>query len=280
MKRLSFLLLLSFLLVTGGFSQIATPAASPSCKLTQSVGLINIDIEYSRPSVKGRKIFGDLLPYGEVWRLGANSATKITFSGDVMVGGKELKAGSYAILAKPGMDEWEIMLYPYTTSNWMAYMEMTPEVKLMANSEKLTTPVESLTIGIDHLRSESAHVLISWENTQVKFPVELKTDAAVMASIERTMAGPSANDYYAAASYYFSEGKDAKQALEWVNKCLSMGPERYWIVRLKSQLQAENGDYKGAIASAKRSMELAKEANNADYVRLNEKAIEIWMNKM
>ena len=159
-------------------------------------------------------------------------------------------------------------------------MEETPLVTLTVNSEKITTPVETLTIGIDHIRSESAHLVISWENTLVKFPIELNTDQAVMASIDRTMAGPSANDYYAAASYYFNEGKDAKQALEWVNKCLSMGPERYWIVRLKSQLQAENGDYKGAVETAKRSMELAKEANNQDYVRLNEKAIEMWMKKM
>ncbi|MCB0599752.1 MAG: DUF2911 domain-containing protein [Saprospiraceae bacterium] len=280
MKKTAVILFLMLSLTGFGFGQITTPAASPTGTVTQNVGLINIEIEYSRPSVKGRKIFGDLLPYGEVWRVGANSATKITFSGDVTIGGTAVKAGSYALLAKPGMDEWQIMLYPYTTSNWMAYPEETPLVTLTVNSEKISTPVETLTIGIDHIRSESAHLVISWENTLVKFPVELNTDQAVMASIDRTMAGPSANDYYAAASYYFNEGKDAKQALEWVNKCLSMGPERYWIVRLKSQLQAENGDFKGAIETAKRSMALAKEANNQDYVRLNEKAIEMWMKKM
>ena len=280
MKKTAIVLFLLLFLTGFGFGQISTPAASPTGTVKQNVGLINIEIEYSRPSVKGRKVFGDLLPYGEFWRVGANSATKLTFSGDVTIGGTAVKAGSYALLAKPGMDEWQIMLYPYSTTNWMAYMEETPLVTLTVNSEKITTPVETLTNGIDHIRSESAHLVISWENTLVKFPIELNTDQAVMASIDRTMAGPSANDYYAAASYYFNEGKDAKQALEWVNKCLSMGPERYWIVRLKSQLQAENGDYKGAVETAKRSMELAKEANNQDYVRLNEKAIEMWMKKM
>jgi len=259
--------------------QIQTPSASPSAKIEQRIGLVDVTVEYSRPSVKGREIFGGLVPYDEVWRTGANSATKITFSDTVTFGGVGVKKGTYALLTKPGKQSWTLMLYPHNSTDWTSYKDsdvtpltITTEVKSLPKG----TRMESLMMAFDNLTSKGADFYIMWDEVMITVPVKVNTDASVESSIKKVMGGPSAQDYYAAGSYYFNEKKDMKQALEWVNKSISMGNEKFWVYRTKSLIQHELGDDNGAMDSALKSMELAKEAKNDEYIRMNEESLKEW----
>ncbi len=260
-------------------AQIQTPAASPSNTYEQMVGLTKVTIEYSRPAIRDREIFGGLVPYDEVWRLGANAATKFTFSEDVVLGGKDVEAGSYAVFAKPGKESWSIMLYPHVTANAGAYAESDVEpITVMAEVGSMSDArIDNFMIMIDEIKSEGAVILFGWDKTIAALPMKVHTDKAVEANIEKVMAGPSANDYFAAASYYHAEGKDGKKALKWVNKAIEMGYDRFWVQRTKALIQAGLGDKAGAIESAKKSIEMATKAGNKDYVRMNEASIKEWM---
>ena len=260
-------------------AQILTPKASPAAKIQQKVGLADIQIEYSRPGAKGRVIFGDLIPFGQMWRLGANENTKITTTEALFIGKDTLKAGTYALFAKPGPTNWELYFYA-DHSNWGLPEPWDPKkVVLQANAgvQKTQDFQENLAISLDALTNNGGTLLICWENTKVSLPFSLNTKAKVLASIDKTMAGPAANDYHAAATYYFNENIDLKTALEWSTKAVELrGPSAYWMTRLKAQLQAANGDYKGAIETAKISIEAAKADGDDAYVRANEKSIAEW----
>ena len=273
-----------FLLIAIGFTaslnaQILTPKASPAAKIQQKVGLADIQIEYSRPGAKGRVIFGDLIPFGQMWRLGANENTKITTSEALIIGKDTLNAGTYGLFAKPGPTNWELYFYA-DYSNWGLPEPWDPKkVVLQASAvvQKTQNFQENLAISLDALTNNGGTLLICWENTKVSLPFSLNTKAKVLASIDKTMAGPAANDYHAAATYYFNENIDLKTALEWSTKAVALrGPSAYWMTRLKAQLQAANGDYKGAIETAKISNEAAKADGDDAYVRANEKSIAEW----
>jgi len=260
-------------------AQIQTPSASPAAKVEQRIGLVDVSVEYSRPSVKGREIFGDLVPYDSIWRTGANSATKITFSDDVTFGGAEVKKGSYALLTKPGKQSWTLMLYPHNDTNWSSYKDSdVVPVSVTTNVGTLSKDArkESLLIAFDNLTSTGANFQILWDNVIITVPIKVNTDAAVQASIAKVMAGPTAQDYYAAAQYNLNEKKDMKQALEWVNKSIAMGNEKFWVLRTKALIQHELGDDTGAMNSALRSSELAKEAGNTEYIKMNEESLQEW----
>ena len=259
--------------------QIKTPAPSPSNTYEQMVGLTKVTIEYSRPGKKDREIFGGLVPYDEVWRLGANAATKFTFSEDVVLGGKDLTKGSYAVLAKPGKASWSVMLYPYETGNFGSYLESDVEpVTVMTEVESMEdAQIENFMIMIDGITADGATILMGWDHTMAILPLKVHTDKAVQANIDQVMGGPTAGDYYAAASYYHTAGKDLNKALKWMNKSIEMGNERFWVLRAKSLIQAKLGDKAGAIESAKKSLELATEAKNNDYIKMNEASIKEWM---
>lgn len=260
-------------------AQISTPAPSPLGKVEQRIGLTDVSIEYSRPSKKGRTIFGDLVPYDKPWRTGANSATKITFSEDVNFGGVDVPKGSYAMITKPGMKTWSFMLYPHNSTNFGSYLEsdVTP-ITISANSIVMPkgVNVESLMMGFDNLTASSGDYYLLWDNVYVPVAIKTNTDKTVEASIARVMAGPTSADYYNAASYYHSTGKDLKQALTWINKSVEMGNDKFWVLRTKSLIQAELGDKKGAIVTANRSLELAREAKNDDYIKMNTASIAEW----
>lgn len=270
---------LALLFTTSLEAQIRTPAASPGAKIETTVGMTDVMVEYSRPGVKGRKIFAadGLVPLGQVWRTGANQATKITFGDKVMVAGKELAAGSYAILTKPMADEWEVMLYPYEGGSWGSYVEKTPAATLTAKTQSIPGKVENFTIMFDEYTMNSANMYMMWDGTMVALPIETKVKEAVMANIKRVMAGPGMNDYYQAASFLADNGTmdDKKMALDYINKAVEMGGDspRYWMVRRQGLILADLGMKEKAMASFKRSMELAKAAGNMDYVRLNEKSM-------
>lgn len=274
-------LLSAMFLTTWLPAQIQTPSASPSGKVEQRVGLTDCTIEYSRPSMKGRKVFGELVPFGDVWRTGANAATKLTFSEDLMVGGQEVKKGAYALLTKPGEKTWMVMLYPHTSTSYGSYLESTatPVSFSVETVKRSGDPVETFTMGFDNLTNHGGDLYLLWENTYVAIPLKVNTDKAVEASIAKVMGGPSAGDYSAAAGYYYSEKKDLNKALEWINKSIGMGNERYWVLRTKSMIQADLGDYTGAIETANKSLEMAKAEDDSAYVRMNEASIAEWKKK-
>ena len=268
---------LALLFTTSLSAQLQMPAPSPSAKLETTIGLTDVTVEYSRPQMRERTIFAadGLVPYGEVWRTGANQATKVTFSTDVMLGGEKVSAGSYAILTKPMADKWMVMFYPYEGGNWGSYREKDPAATVEAKSKKTSISSEAFTIGVNNYTVDGAHLTMQWDKTMVAIPVTTNAKEAVMANIERVMAGPSANDYFSAAGF-LAENGDAKQALEYAQKANMMTGDRprYWMLRREAELLAKNGMKAKAVEVATRSMKLAEEAGNMDYVRLNKKIIE------
>lgn len=260
-------------------AQIVAPQPSPFSKVEQKVGLTDVTIEYSRPGMRGRQIFGNLVPYGEIWRTGANANTTISFSDDVKIGGKDLKKGTYALYTKPNKDSWEVIFYS-DSNNWgnpEKWDESKVALKTTAEVSQLPFDMETFTIFLDDLKNEGAVLNIVWENTVASLPIEVPTDSKTMASIEKVMKGPSAGDYFAAGSYYFDSGKDKKKALEWVNKAVEMaGDDAFWMLRKKSLIEADLGMKKEAIATAKRSLASAEKAKNADYVKMNQDSLKEW----
>ncbi len=261
-------------------AQIKTPQASPATKVEQKVGLTDVTLEYSRPGVKGRTVFGNLVPFGKLWRTGANANTKITFSDDVKIDGQELKAGSYAIYTRPTATTWDVYFYNDTT-NWgtpQKWDETKVTAKVTAKVASLSSNVESFTISIDNLKNDSAVVTIAWENTSVSVPFSVPTGKKTIASITKAMKGPSAGDYFSAAKYYLDEGKSITEAKTWIDKAIDMTKDepRFWYLRQQSLIYAKSGSKKEAISIAKVSMKLAEKAGNADYVKMNKDSIKKW----
>ncbi len=274
--------LITLLLIFGAFTlqaQIQTPQPSPSSKVHQSIGLSEVSVDYSRPAMRGRTIFGDLVPYGKLWRTGANMRTKFTTDSDLKINGKDLKKGSYAILSIPNKEAWELIFYTeYEAGGAPAELdESKVALRVSAKTYPMEHAAENFTIGFGDLADGvSGNMYITWEKTMVMVKIETPTDEIAVKSIEKVMAGPSANDYFNAASYYRSSGKDLNKALEWVSKAVEMNPDAFWMSRQKSLIQADLGDTKGAIASAKMSLAAAQKAGNADYVKMNEESIAEW----
>ena len=279
MKKL-LLVLVVFAISFTTHAQIETPAPSPASKLEQKVGLTDITIEYSRPSVKGRTIFGDLEPYGGMWRTGANKNTMITFSDDVTIAGQDVKAGSYAIFTKlNSAKQWDVIFYS-DTENWGTPQNWDDsKVVATAKADVMEIPfnIETMTIDINNITATGGTIDIIWEKSYVAIPFTVPTDKTVTAAIEKTMAGPSANDYYASAVYYLNSGKDINKAKMWIDKAMSMIEKPgFWQVRQQSLIYAAAGDKKGAIDLAKKSMAAAKEAGNQNYVKQNMDSLKEW----
>lgn len=260
-------------------AQVQVPSASPAGSVSTTVGLTDIKIEYSRPRVKGRTIFGEgtaLVPYGSIWRTGANSGTTISFSTDVKVEGIDVPKGQYLIFTWPGANEWTISLYKDVTlgGNTGKYDKAQEAANFKVKPEKLTEKIETLTINIGDIADDnkSAKVQIAWENTSVKFTVAVDYDAIVMKSIEQnTKVNPY--NYFQAAVYYLENGKDLNKALEWVNIAVKEANSPFWMLHQKAKIQKALGDKKGAIETATASLEAAKKAENRDYQMMNEDLI-------
>jgi hypothetical protein len=276
-------LLIALLLSSLTFqSQILTPQPSPKCLFNQMVGLTDVEIEYSRPGLKGRNIFGDLVPFGKVWRTGANSNTTISFSEDVVIDGKTLKKGKYALFTLPKVESWEVIFYS-KTDNWGTpedWNESDVALRASVVPQMLNKNVENLTIDINNLDNNFGYLNISWEKTLVSLKFEVPTQKMAMASIDKIMAGPSAGDYFSAAQFYLQSNGDMNKALSYVNKALELNKATpFWYTKLKSLIQAKLGDKKGAIETARISLAAAKEAKNSDYVKMNEDNITEWSKK-
>jgi len=262
-------------------AQITVPKASPAGKIEQRVGLADLSISYNRPAKRDRVVFGDVVPYGEVWRFGANETTNLTTNQHLIFGKDTLKLGSYAIYIKPTKENWDIIFYKETT-NWglpEVWDETKVALRTIAPVIALSDVVENLTINFDNIQNSGATLQITWDKTKVNLPFTLNTKDKVMTSIKKTMDGATANDYNQAANYYFTEKVDMKQALVWSAKAVEMRPEAYWMSRLKAQIQAANGDFKGAIETAKLSILAAEKDGDQNYVKMNKVSIEEWSKK-
>jgi hypothetical protein len=282
-KKIMYTKIIAFIIAVGfSFSinaQVETPQPSPSSKLEQKVGLTDVTVEYSRPGAKERTIFGDLVPYGKLWRAGANKNTMITFSDDVTVGKNTLKAGSYAIFVTPNKESWDVTFYS-DTNNW-GTPEKWDDSKVAAKAtvkvHEVPFNVESFTIDINNLKNDSATLDMMWAKTYVSVPFSVPTDALTSATIDKVMAGPSVNDYYSAAVYYLNSGKDLNKAKQWIDMAVEKREKpAFWHIRQQSLIYAKLGDTAGAIKAAKRSLELATVAGNSDYVKMNEDSIAEW----
>jgi tetratricopeptide (TPR) repeat protein len=252
---------------------IKTPQPSPSQTIKQDFGISSIELSYSRPSIKGRKIFGDLVPFGQVWRTGANGVTRIKFADDVTVGGQPLKAGEYAIYTIPNEKEWDVIISK-GVNNWGTEYKQDEDVaRFKVKSIKLDQPVETFTMQFANIRSNSAELHIMWEKTAVAIPVVTDVDKKVMAQIDNAMNKDN-HPYYQAAMYYMESGRDLNQAVTWFNKALEQNPNAYWVYHQKANALAKLGKKDEAKATAQKSMDLAKAEKNEDYVKLNQKLIE------
>lgn len=279
MKKLFALILAAACFVAE--AQVQTPQPSPAGSVSSVIGLTDVKISYFRPSLKGRKIFGAkdvMYPHGTIWRTGANSGTKISFSDDVTVEGIAVPKGEYLIFTWPGATEWTVSLYSDLTigGNTGAYDKTKEAANFKVKSQKLAKTVETFTISIDDLaaNNKSGKVTLAWENTAVSFTIGVDYDAKVMESIAaNTQEGASPNNYFQAAVYYLENGKDVKQALTWINIAAEANPKAFWILHQKARIQKANGDNAGAKETATASLNLAKEAKNKDYQTMNEDLI-------
>jgi hypothetical protein len=265
---------------TVAFAQIKTPQPSPLSKVEQKVGLTDFTVEYSRPSKKGRIIFGDLVPYGEMWRTGANASTKISFSTGVRIHGEFVPQGTYALYTIPGKTEWTIILHKnlsYWGTGGDDYKAEEDQLRFTVNPTDLKGTIETLTLEFANLTDESADLQLKWDNTEVTIPITVEFDDVVMQQIKDAMT-ISTGTYYTAARYYLDHDKDMEQALEWINKALE-GGDKYWYLRQKALILAKLERYEEAIEVAKASKTLAAQAKNNGYVKMNEASIAEWSKK-
>ena len=266
-------------------AQVKTPQPSPHSTLTQVVGLTDVTVDYSRPSAKGRVIFGDLVPFGKLWRTGANANSTVTFSDDIVINGTTLKKGKYALFTTPKADMWEVVFYTDTDNwgtpdNWDANKAA---VLVNVDPVAINNAVESFTISVGNITNDSATLDIAWEKTMVSVKFNVPTQKTAMASIDKTLAGPTAGDYFSSGQYFFQSNGDMNKALEYVNKAISMAKAGedvpFWQLRQKSLIQAKLGDKTGAIATANLSLAGATKAKNNDYVKMNTDSIKEWSKK-
>ena len=284
MRAIIFTLLL--FTVNLSFSQINTPRVSPASEVEQMVGLTEIEIKYSRPSMRGREVFGNLVPFGKVWRTGADNSTKISFDTDVIISGKTIQSGTYSIFSIPNKESWEIILYSDVelwgvprdwSENKIVFSSMFDVKKL-----KKSNTVETFTISFNDLTNNDVNMSISWENTSVDIKIEVPTRSMVESDINKVLSdNPKSSDYYAAAVFYRQENINLDKALEWMNKAIEMNESpRFWQYRQQSLIMAANDKFADAVDAAKKSLNLAIEADNQDYIKMNMESIAEWSKKL
>jgi len=266
-------------------AQINIPQPSPKAKVETTVGLTDVSISYFRPSVKGRQIFGSgddyLQPYGVLWRAGANSGTVLKLNTEAVIAGNKVDAGEYLIFMTPGKEEWEFKLYSDLSlgGNVGNYDESKEVMSVIKKADELDETVESLTYQISDISADntSANIHFRWENTSLKIPFEVTYDDKVMAQIsEHTKVNPG--NLITAANYYYTNDKDLKQALKWINTYLAEGnnSSQFWNLHLKAQILAKMGNKAEAKKTAQKSIELAKKNSSGDfgYVKRNQDLID------
>lgn len=248
-------------------AQIESPQPSPLGEVEQKIGLTDIEVEYSRPGKKGREIFGKLVPYGKMWRTGANASTKIELSDDIKINGKELKKGKYALYTIPGESEWTIIFHN-NLSYWGVgdYKQEEDALRITAKPTKIDATVETFTIEFGYFTTTGGKLMLMWGNTLVAMDIETNAMEQVEAQIKKTLVdGPSAGSYAAGADFYLEKGASLDQALTWINKAIDKKPEAFWYIHKKAAILAKMGKKKEAIAAANKSIEVAKANKGGDY---------------
>lgn len=254
------------------------PQPSPLASVKDRVGVTAVTVDYSRPSVRERKIFGGLVPYGEVWRTGANAATKITFSTDVKLGGSVVPAGSYALFTIPGQTEWAVILSKVVDDQWgsYAYDKKDDQARVKVKPVATAEPLETMTIGLQDVRAGKANLVIAWEKTKVSIEIDTDLVAKLKPQIEAAMAGSGEKPYFAAAMFYYENDLDMALAKTWIEAAAGQQPDAVWIIYRKGLILKKAGDKEGAMAAAKQARELASKAEGemkAEYTRLSETLI-------
>ncbi len=253
---------------TAQAQQLRTPAPSTGQTIKQEFGLGTVEVVYSRPSAKGRQVMGNLVPFGKVWRTGANSATTITFSDDVTIGGTSVKAGKYGLLTIPGSTEWTVIITKdLNVTSPAAYKPENDVVRVKAASNPLPMKIETFTIVTGDVTNTSMELGMMWENTYVGFTINTDVDSKVMKQIDDAM-NKDTRPYFAAAAYYYDNGKDMAKAREWVDKAIAGNPQAFWMTLLKARIHAKMGDKAGASAMCDKTIELATAAKNDDYIKM------------
>ena len=263
------------ILNSAAFSQqdLKVPAPSPATTIKQDFGISSVELSYSRPGVKGRKIFGDLVPYNKVWRTGANSPTIITFGDDVTIGGTKVPAGKYGLVTIPGKDEWTVIITKSTdVSSPTAYKESNDAARIKVKPVDSHHPIETFAIFFDNIKPTSMDAVIMWDKTIVPFTITTEIDSKVSAQIDEMMKSDKP-PYFQAAMYYLENGKDLDKAITWMDKAIEENPKAFWVYHNKANALAKQGKKKEAAEAANKSIALAKEARNDDYVQLNEKLL-------
>lgn len=271
MKKISilFVFILCCLFLAPASAQLKMPQVSSAQTIIQEFGLGTVTVKYSRPNVKGRNVFTDLTPYGEVWRTGANTITTIAFSEDISLSGNPVKAGEYALLTIPGKASWTVILNK-DTKQWGAYSYKQSEdvLRFTVKPSRLPEKTETFTISFGDVTPASAKLNLDWADTRVGIGMTVDVDSRVMANIDQAMKGEK-KPYMQSAIYYLDNGKDLNKALEWMNAVDPADQKTPWYNYYKAKIQLKAGDKAGAAASAKTGLEIAKTMNNAEYIRLN-----------
>jgi hypothetical protein len=272
-KKLTTGIVAALLIVSSQAQQLNTPQPSPTASVKQNFALSNIEISYSRPGIKGRKIFGDLVPYGKVWRTGANNATTITFGEEVTIGNTKIPAGKYGLLTIPDAASWTIIISKQTNVTSPADYKQDQDVaRVKADVVTLPFSIETFAINVDDIKPSSCTIGILWDNVYVGFPVKADVEGKVMKQINDAMEKDN-RPYFASAMYYMDNGKDLNKALDWFNKAEAQSPDAFWVVHQKANCLAKLGKKQEAIAAANKSKDMAQKAGSPDYVALNEKLI-------
>ncbi len=271
MKKTFFVLMAASWMFHAQAQTLKTPSPSTTQVVKQEFGLGSIELSYSRPNVKGRTIFGDLVPYGAVWRTGANNATTLTFSDEVMIGDKKIPAGKYGLLTIPGANNWTVIISKQTdVTSPAAYKQEMDIVRLNASPKTLPFSIESFMIAFDKAKSNEIDLMMMWDKTMISFTIKQDIHAKIMTQIYNLMNKDN-RPYYNAAMYYLDNNKDLNKAAAWLDKATEQSPNAYWVWYQKARCLAMLGKKAEAKTASDKSLELARAAKNGDYVTLNEK---------
>ncbi len=269
MKKIFTSAALVLLVMMGNAQTIKAPAPSTTQTIKQTFALSSIELNYSRPSVKGRKVFGDLVPFNAVWRTGANSATTLTFGDTVSINGTKLSPGTYGLLSIPNEKSWTLIISKQTNvTSPGAYKQDQDVLRYEAKTEDLKDAVETFTMQFANIKDGSCDLQIMWDKTSVTLPITTNIEGSMLAQINQVMK--DSRPYYTAAMYYMNNGQDMNQALEWMNKAIEQNPKDLRNHYQKANLQMKMGKKADAMATATKGLAAAKADKNENYIKMFE----------
>lgn len=270
MKRILFTLTV-IITVLSSQAQVKMPQPSPLQTITQDFGIGKIEVSYSRPGVKGRKVMGDLVPFGTMWRTGANAAATIRLSEPAFIAGKSIDTGLYAFYFIPGEKQWELIINK-GSSNWGldGYEAKDDVLRAFVDSRKIKSPVETMTFQFTDIKAQDCQLVLSWEKTEVVIPIRVDITAKLRAQIESALQTAEKKPYWQAAQFYNEYDKNLPKALENVTKAVEANSKAYWIWLYRAKIEKEMGNQEAARASATKSRDLARDGENPDYVKMAE----------